>query len=125
MFKLLKRIFAVILMIVAIICFILATIVSLGFTLPFLAAVSASTWIAIGCLAVAVAYIVDADTASKYMTKVSKAVADVTRGVGSAIGSGLRGLVSGTGILPLIFIIGGGYLLYKSVGDSNDFKNES
>lgn len=120
MFKFIKRIFAIILMIIAIVCFILATIVSLGFTLPILAAVSASTWVAIGCLSVALAYIVDADTASRYMSKVSHAVTDVARGVGNAVGAGIRGLVSGSGLMTFICFIGGGYLLYKGLGGSDD-----
>lgn len=123
MLKFLKKIFAILLIIIAIICFILAAIVSLGFSLPFLAAVSASTWVAIGCLAVGTAYITDADTASRYMSKVGQAVGDVAKGAGQAIGSAVKGLIQGSGAITFIILALGGYFFYTSLKDSNDDKN--
>lgn len=120
MFKFLKRLLAIILIVIAVICFILASIVSLGLTLPILASVSASTWVAIGCLSVAVAYLVDSDVASRYVAKVGKGVGDIANGVGSAIASGVRGLVKGSGIVGLLLTLIGGYALYSIWSDKND-----
>lgn len=89
--KSLKKILAIIAIIVAICFFILAAFIAIG----WLTIMTASTALWIGFGALVVGYVISPKTASHYVGRATQAVVDVAKGAGKAIGSGVGSVATG------------------------------
>lgn len=89
--KSLKKILAIIAIIVAICFFILAAFIAIG----WLTIMTASTALWIGFGSLVVGYVISPKTASHYVGRATQAVVDVAKGAGKAIGSGVGSVATG------------------------------
>lgn len=107
----LRKVLAVILIIIAIILICFATFGTGLLVIPFIGiALTPTLALLAGILALTCAFIIDADTSTEVVGKIGEAVGDAAGAVGGAVGDAAGGLLSG------LFSSTGGMLLLGGVG---------
>lgn len=125
--KIFKSILKVIVIVVVIILIILAIMFTMGAALPAVITGFGLTYgslFAIGFLVLAVAYMIDPTTTKeaigKVMDSAGAVIGAIAGGIGGALASGVNSALTGSGFIGLAIIGIGGYLIYKSISNSDD-----
>lgn len=122
----LRKIIAILLIVIAVIVIIWACIFCppLGGVLFGIAFSSAGAALAFGCVLLVGAFLIDKDTASKTIGKIGEATGDAAESVGNAVGDVVGGVASGlfssSGMLFVLLGVGAYFLLTGSKDKPED-----